>query len=72
MWKLAVILFIVIGPTLAGAGALVPLSIYGVNDFNALFLIGGAVIGAVVAMPVSYIVAGRIMDMIADKRGLAG
>ena len=30
MWKLALILFIIIGPTLAGLGALVPLSIYGV------------------------------------------
>ncbi|TYC65199.1 hypothetical protein FMN63_22510 [Stappia sp. BW2] len=60
MWKLALILFIIIGPTFAGLGALVPLSIYGVGDFNALLLIGGAAAGAAIAAPVSYWVATRI------------
>jgi|GEM_PF-3188867 len=60
MWKLAIILFIVVGPTLAGMGALVPLTIYGVNDFNPLLLIGCAVAGAVLAIPLSYFIAARI------------
>jgi hypothetical protein len=63
MWKLAIILFIIIGPTLAGFGALVPLTIYGVNDFNALFLVGSAAAGALLAMPVSYFVAMRITTL---------
>ena len=60
MWKLAMILFIIIGPRLAGLGALVPLSIYGVGTFNALLLVGGAATGAAIAIPVSYWVATRI------------
>lgn len=60
MWKLAIILFIVIGPTLAGLGALVPLTMNGVNHFNPLFLAGGVLIGALLAVPVSFFVAKRI------------
>jgi hypothetical protein len=71
MWKLAVILFIIIGPTLAGFGALVPLTIFGVNDFNALYLVGAAVAGALVAIPVSYFVARKISELITSKGGLA-
>lgn len=71
MWKLAIILFIIIGPTLAGFGALVPLSVYGVNDFNAMLLAGSALAGALIAVPVSYFVAARIgalMDSPASAR----
>lgn len=68
MWKLAVILFIVIGPTLAGIGALVPLTIFGVNDFNALFLAIAAGIGLVVAIPVSLVVGKKINDAIQPRR----
>jgi membrane protein DedA with SNARE-associated domain len=60
MWKLSIILFIIVGPTLAGIGALVPLSIFGAADFDPLLLIAAAVAGALVAMPVSYLVAKRI------------
>jgi hypothetical protein len=67
MWKLAIILFIIIGPTLAGFGALVPLTIYGVNDFNALFLVGSAIAGALLAIPVSYFVAMRITTLMGQS-----
>ncbi|WP_029064502.1 hypothetical protein [Labrenzia sp. DG1229] len=63
MWKLAIIMFIIVGPTLAGIGALVPLTIYGVGDFSAFLLVGCAAAGALVAMPVSYFVAARIGSM---------
>ncbi|MEP1933097.1 MAG: hypothetical protein ABJN98_19180 [Roseibium sp.] len=63
MWKLATIFYIIIGPTLAGVGALVPLTVFGLNDFNALYLIGAAIVGAIVAMPVSYFVAKRIGEL---------
>jgi hypothetical protein len=63
MWKLAIILFIIIGPTLAGAGALVPLTLYGVNHFNPLLLVGCALVGAVLAVPVSFFVAKRINSL---------
>jgi len=67
MWKLAFILFIVIGPTLAGAGALVPLTVYGVNDFNPLLLVGCAIAGALIAIPVSYMVAKKIGNLMGPK-----
>ena len=67
MWKLAIILFIVVGPTLAGLGALVPLTVYGVGDFNALLLIGSAAAGAFMALPVSYFIATRIGTMMGES-----
>lgn len=70
MWKLAVILFIIIGPTLAGFGALVPLSIYGVGDFNALLLVACAAVGALLAVPVSFVIARRIGSLM-DKSAAA-
>lgn len=63
MWKLSKILFIIIGPTLAGIGALVPLSIFGAADFDPLLLISAAAAGGLVAMPVSYLVAKRIGNL---------
>ncbi len=63
MWKLSIILFIIIGPTLAGIGALVPLSIFGAADFDPLLLICAAAAGGLVAMPASYLVAKRIGNL---------
>lgn len=60
MWKLAVILFIVVGPTMAGIGALVPVSIYGLNAFNPMLLAGCALAGAVLAVPASLLVSKQI------------
>jgi len=60
MWKLAIILFIVIGPTLAGFGALVPLTIFGVNDFNPLYLAVAAAVGGAIAVPVSVVLARKL------------
>lgn len=71
MWKLGVILFIVIGPTLAGIGALVPLAINGVNDFNPLLLAGSALAGLIVSVPVSLFVAKRLDDLMVPGKGTA-
>ena len=71
MWKLAIILFIIVGPTFAGIGALVPLTLYGVGDFNALYLIGAAAAGAVIAVPASVFLGKRINDLITPKGGVA-
>lgn len=68
MWKLAAILFIIIGPTLAGIGALVPLTVYGVNEFNPLLLAIAAGIGLLVAVPVSLIVGKKVNDAIRPRR----
>ncbi|WP_106752904.1 hypothetical protein [Pannonibacter carbonis] len=68
MWKLAAILFIIIGPTLAGIGALVPLTVYGVNEFNPLLLAIAAGIGLLVAIPVSLVVGKKINDAIRPRR----
>lgn len=67
MWKLAAVFFIVIGPTLAGIGALIPLTVFGVNAFDPLILAGCAAAGAVVALPVSYMVARRVNELIRPK-----
>lgn len=69
MWKLAALFFIFIAPTLAGIGALVPLTIYGVGDFNPLLLVGAAAVGFVVAIPVSYVVARHISHLVRPKGG---
>jgi len=71
MWKLAAILFIIIGPTLAGIGALVPLTLFGVSDFNPVYLVACAVAGALVALPVSRVVAGQLMRMMEASSGPA-
>ncbi|MCY1705776.1 hypothetical protein [Pannonibacter sp. SL95] len=68
MWKLAAILFIIIGPTLAGIGALVPLTVYGVNEFNPLLLAIAAGIGLLVAVPVSLVVGKKVNDAIRPRR----
>ncbi|WP_186386339.1 MULTISPECIES: hypothetical protein [unclassified Stappia] len=60
MWKLAAILFIVIGPTLAGTFALVPMTFYGINAFAPWLLAVFAGVGALVAVPISLLVARRI------------
>jgi hypothetical protein len=68
MWKLAAILFIIIGPTLAGIGALVPLTVYGVNEFNPLLLAIAAGIGLLIAVPVSLVVGKKVNDAIRPRR----
>ncbi|MFN7168494.1 MAG: hypothetical protein ACK4NV_15700 [Pannonibacter sp.] len=68
MWKLAAILFIIIGPTLAGIGALVPLTVYGVNQFNPLVLAASAACGLALAIPVSLIVGKKVNDAIRPRR----
>ncbi len=60
MWKLAAILFIVIAPTLAGVFALVPMTFYGINDYEPWLLAAFAGGGVVVAVPVAFFVARRI------------
>lgn len=67
MWKLATILFIIVGPTLAGIGALVPLTMFGVGDIDALLLVGCAAAGALVALPVSYFIATKIGALMGPK-----
>ena len=58
------VLFIVIGPTLAGVFALVPMTFYGINDFEPWLLAAFAGAGGVVAVPVSLFVARRILTLI--------
>jgi len=67
MWKLAAVLLIVIAPTLAGIFALMPMTYFGINDYEPWLLAAFAGVGALVAFPVSYFVAGRILAAINDK-----
>ncbi|WP_186391953.1 MULTISPECIES: hypothetical protein [unclassified Pannonibacter] len=71
MWKLAAILFIVIGPTMAGIGALVPLSVYGLDHFNPLMLAGAAACGLLLAIPASILAGKHIRDMIQPRNRVA-
>ncbi len=70
MWKLGIILFIIVGPTLAGIGALIPLAMGGVNQINPMFLAGAAVVGALIAIPVSLFLGKKINDLISSKGGV--
>ncbi|WP_349357478.1 hypothetical protein [Stappia sp.] len=67
MWKLAAVLLIVIAPTLAGIFALIPMTYFGINDYEPWLLAAFAGAGALVAFPVSYFVAGRILALINEK-----
>ncbi|MHC5652923.1 hypothetical protein [Stappia sp.] len=60
MWKLAALLFIVIAPTLAGICALMPMTFYGINDYEPWLLAAFAGVGVVLAVPVSLFVAAKI------------
>ncbi|MFN4127712.1 hypothetical protein [Pannonibacter indicus] len=71
MWKLSAILFIVIGPTMAGIGALVPLSVYGLDHFNPMMLAGAAACGLLLAIPASVLAGKHIRDMIQPSNRVA-
>ncbi|SDU22948.1 hypothetical protein [Stappia sp. ES.058] len=64
MWKLTALLLIVIAPTLAGTFALVPMTFFGVADYEPWLLAAFAAVGALLAVPVSYFVARRILGQI--------
>ncbi|WP_350334804.1 hypothetical protein [Coralliovum pocilloporae] len=68
MIKLAVIMFIVIAPTLAGFSVLVPLTIFGTGDMDGRLLILAAAIGVAIAVPVSLYVANRILHLVEPKQ----
>ena len=57
MFRLALVLFVVIGVTLAGIGVIVALSL-GWYQVNAI--VATAVIGTLIAMPLSWMVARRL------------
>ncbi|MBC2860259.1 MULTISPECIES: hypothetical protein [Stappia] len=67
MWKLAAVLFIVIGPTLAGAFALVPMTFYGINAFEPWLLAVFAGVGVLLAVPVALLVARRLVAMMGPR-----
>lgn len=60
MLRLAAILYSIIGTSLAGAGVIVVL-VMGLVSTNAILL--SAAMGAILALPVSYCVAGKILKM---------
>ena len=62
MSRLAILIFILVGPTLAGLGALVAISIGSVNAIDWKMLVGAAVIGLIVAIPLSIFVAKKIEE----------
>ena len=71
MWKRAALFFIVIAPTLAGIGMLVALVAFGNRSVDPLILLGCIAAGAVLAFPVSYLVAKRISHLIERNGRLA-
>ncbi len=69
MLKLTAIFYIIIAPTLAGIFMLVPLTMAGTQDFDPKVLGAFLAGGAVLALPVSWFVAGKINNMIAKTKG---
>lgn len=57
MFRLALVLFVVLGVTLAGIGVVVALSL-GWYEVNAIIIT--AAIGALIAVPLSWVVARRL------------
>lgn len=68
MLKLTAIFYIIIAPTLAGIFMLVPLSMAGTLDFDPKVLGAFLAGGAVLALPVSWFVAGKVNNMIKSNR----
>ncbi|WP_321341621.1 hypothetical protein [Breoghania sp.] len=69
MWKLAIIIFIIAAPTLAGIAALVPLTISGVGEIEGWTIILAVALGVIAAVPVSYIVALRLKNLMNPRGG---
>ncbi|HAT87105.1 hypothetical protein [Cohaesibacter gelatinilyticus] len=69
MLKLTAIFYIIIAPTLAGIFALVPLTMAGTLDFDYKQFLAFVIGGAVLALPVSWFVAGKINNMMAKTKG---
>ncbi|MDJ0931375.1 hypothetical protein [Breoghania sp.] len=69
MWKLSVIIFIIAVPALAGIGALVPLTVFGVGQIDARAMLAAIALGVMIALPVSYWVAKRISTLVNPHRG---
>jgi hypothetical protein len=69
MLKLTAIFYIIIAPTMAGIFALVPLTMAGTLDFDYKQFLAFVIGGAVLALPVSWFVAGKINNMIAKTKG---
>lgn len=65
--RIAALLFIVIAPTLAGIGALVPLVMYGTREIPATAIPIAVAIGVVIALPAAIIIARRISKLTASK-----
>jgi hypothetical protein len=60
MLRLAMILFAIIGTTLAGIGVVVVLTL---GYFGVMPIIAGAAAGAVLGVPASWIVAGKLREI---------
>ena len=67
MWKIATLVWIVLGATLAGCGLMVVVSIPSLNDQGMKLIPYAAAAGFIVAIPLSLWVAAKMMAI--TRRG---
>ena len=67
MLKFAAILYIVIGTTMAGIFATIPMVMAGTGPINGNIFIAFAAAGAIVALPISWYVAKKIDALFTPK-----
>lgn len=68
MIKLAMILYIMIAPTIVGFSLLIPLTLWGTSDLDWRLLIVAIVSGSAVAVPASLFVARRVFRVMNPQK----
>ncbi|MGF1561093.1 MAG: CTP synthetase [Geminicoccaceae bacterium] len=61
MFKLAMVLFIIVAPTLAGSAMVAALAIIGITGTDTVVLLSAIAIGVLLAVPASYFGARAIV-----------
>lgn len=67
MWKLTALLLIVVVPTISGSFVLIPMTFFGVADYSFWLLVAFAGMGVLVAVPLSVLIARRILRQSGEK-----
>lgn len=67
MLRLVGLFYVIVAPTLAGIFSLVPLTLANGQDFEPGFFIAFVAAGFLLALPVSWLVAKKINELISTK-----
>lgn len=69
MFKIAAVLWIIIGTVFAGIAVMTVLSVPALAAHAGTYIPYGAIAGFVIAVPVAFVVAGRMSKAFAGQRG---